>query len=171
MRRSSGKFVNLLMLLTIAVLAPAATGHPYHSSQAEAELNDETGRLEVSLKVIPEDLEGALGRRAGFEVSLEKTSKVDELILAYLSDHFQVSAGEENLPLSWVGKEVSAQGCWLYFEVLVSKDLEGGRLRNTVLFEMEASQVNVVRIKVGNKRHSFLFNQERPELELTFERQ
>ncbi len=158
------------MILAAATLSPSTTGHPYHSTQAEAELSAETGRLEVALKVIPEDLERALGRRTGTEVSLEKTPEVDALILAYLTENFRILTEEKSQPLSWVGKEVSAQNCWLYFEAHLSQELQGSRLRNTLFFELEAGQVNVVRIKMGHKRRSFLFNRERPESELDFGR-
>jgi len=43
-------------LLTVISLAPLACAHPYHVSVAEIERDVETDRLEVALKVWPEEI-------------------------------------------------------------------------------------------------------------------
>jgi len=67
-------------LLTVISLAPLACAHPYHVSVAEIERDVETDRLEVALKVWPEDLEKALTAQEGESVNLDRTEGVDEMI-------------------------------------------------------------------------------------------
>jgi hypothetical protein len=155
------------LLLAVAALTVPAWPHPYHAARAQMELNGETGRLEVALEVIPEDLQRALRRRTAEPVVLETTAGVDQLILAYLRDRFVVlSGGGRPQPLTWVGKELDPKGCVLYFEVELAGGLEGARLRNTVLFELEPGQINTVRLEAGKLRRSLTFHRQQPEQEL-----
>ena len=80
-------FIGPAVALAIALATPAAVAapHPFHVTIAEADYNEESGKLEVALRIYnPGDLEEALGRRAGERVDLERTENVDDLIVAYL---------------------------------------------------------------------------------------
>ncbi len=151
-----------ILLLILAALTSPLAAHPYHATVAEAQLNAETGRLEISLKVIPEDLERALRRRHRERVILERTPRVDEMILDYLRDSFVVTQKGERHSLSWVGKEIGPEGCWLYFEVPMADGLAGAQLRNTIFFEIEASQINTVRLRAGDLHRTLIFTDQRP---------
>ena len=82
---------NLLLLFAIAIfvsLLPGATresaAHPFHVSFAEVDWNSETGRLEVALKIDPDDLEQAVRRHFGKRVDIDKKESTDS-IAEYLS--------------------------------------------------------------------------------------
>ena len=145
--------------LLVALALPTAA-HEYHASSAEIEFNRESGRLEIALQVIPEDLETALSAGRDRPVRLEATPDVDALITAYLADRFRVTGPSgEPQPILWVGKEVSYRAAWLYFEIEVDGKV-AWTLDNRVLFDVSESQINTVEFRDGERRSAWIFTME-----------
>lgn len=147
------------------LLSPgAALAHPYHVAYLEAEADAPSQRLQVAMRVFPEDLERALERmseRPG--VDLERTEDVDDLIVRYLSrtvllrnpsQEVEEETGEARQSvIHWVGKEVGARHTWLYFEVDLGRaDAEGLEISVRSMFEVEPTQENAVRFRRGPER-------------------
>lgn len=150
------------LMLAAALLAcappPAAAAHKYYTSLARVEYNEADKTVEVSLRVFADDLEAALTRRAGRRVVLDRTKDVERLVLAYLRDTFEIkNRGGETKALSWVGMELRAGVAWLYFEAEMPEGLAGARLRDHVLFELFARQVNTVSVRYGAARADLVF--------------
>jgi len=152
------------MLLGCAALwatparTPAAAAHKYYTSLAQVEYNVEEKTVEVTLRVFADDLELALTRRAGREVSLDRTKDADRLVLAYLRDTFEIKNREgEAKALKWVGMELRAGVAWLYVEAEMPEGLAGARLRDHILFELFAEQVNTVSVRYAGKRADLVF--------------
>ncbi len=167
----------LATVAVLAILAWTAAAHEYHASLAEVELNPESGRLEVALRVIPEDLEAALASEQGRTVRLETTVDVDALIVTYLESRFRV-VGPSRKPqsITWVGKEVSHQAAWLYFEIpyfeipVDSADpvdpADSWTLENRILFDLEPGQINTVLFRSGQTRSTWSFTVDSEPVEL-----
>jgi hypothetical protein len=143
-----------------------ALAHPFHTTTAEIEINSQTGRYEVTLKVLAADLEEALtsqqsaanspGKRS--HIDLQATPQIERLITAYVNQHFYITrhqpsadasvetqAAAEPTPKStmrWVGFEVQKAWAWVYFEIDPVGTGPELRLTNTVLCEMNAGQIN-----------------------------
>ena len=134
------------------------------------ELNVETGRLEVALRVIPEDLEAVLAATRGKSVRMETTDGIDAMIVDYLAGRFRV-VGPSNEPqqITWVGKEVSHRAAWLYFEIPVDQiagDEGVWTLENRVLLDHEASQISTVLYRAGDLRSTWTFTVDSEPVEL-----
>lgn len=167
--------------MTIAC-APAATAHPYHVSFAEAEANPETERLEVAMRVFPEDLEEAIERMTGRRsVDLERTEDIDDLITRYLARTFLLrdpnaprdetddDASPEPSVIHWVGKEVGVRHTWLYFEVALGRPgAEGMEISVRSMFETEPTQENAVRFRRGEERVTLKCTRSRPWVVIDF---
>jgi len=144
--------------------AGEACAHPFHTSVAETEWNPDTKRLEVALRVSPEDLEAALSKQCEKKVRLEDSEGVDELIVDYLSEHFtlcQPKSGDEKaepLKLKWTGKELSTKAAWLYFEIEAPDGVEGLELTNRLLLDEGDSQINTVVLRDGKRKTTLRFD-------------
>ena len=139
-------------------LTPAAAAHKYYTSLAQVEYNAEAKSVEVSLRVFADDLELALTRRTGRAVSLDRTKDADRLVLDYLRDTFGIrNRGGEAKALKWVGMELRAGVAWLYLEAEMPEGLAGARLRDHVLFELFAEQVNTVSVSYPGARADLVF--------------
>ena len=137
--------VSLWALLCLLVLSGVPSwAHPYHTSFAEMEWNSEVTALEVSLRVLPEDLEQALSWREGRAITLEQDALARPAIQSYLSEHFLVlDDSSTRYPLLLEGYEVAYDETWLYFTVTVPGNTPL-TLRNTLLLDVNETQTNRV---------------------------
>jgi len=168
-----------LAVLVFAVSAPAArptpaeparAPHPWHTSLAQVELNEETLSLEVALRVDPLDLETALTHRAGERVDLDDEG-VDEHIVAWLRAAFGLRLADGTRPpLEWVGKELFVSTAWLYFEIPLPADAEttGATLTDRLFLELRDTQRNTVNYRRGRQKASLAFTADRTAIELPF---
>ena len=132
-----------LLLILVNGLAEA---HPQHRSTAQVEVNRKTTRLEVGLRVHPNELSQAVARWG------EPKGSREERITRYLLDRFQVIGEGQAAKLSWVGQEKEGSDVWLYFEIELPKG--AAELTNRVFFEQAPNQINVVRIKDGKTKRT-----------------
>ena len=140
-----------------ATTAPAAA-HKYYTSLARVEYNAAEKTVEITLRIFADDLELALTRRAGGEVRLDRTEGAERLVLAYLRDTFELRNREgEGKALKWVGMELRAGVAWLYVEAEMPEGLAGARLRDHVLCELFAGQVNTVSVRYPGARGDLVF--------------
>jgi len=138
-----------------------------HTSTAEAEYNEQTKRLEVSLTVFVSDLEMALVRQSEKEMRMEKTpaAEFDAQIKAYLAKTFVVTdaAGKVG-KMTWVGKEMEKESeksgdpaVVLFFEVEVPEGGRGLTLRHAVLLDVFKDQMNLLQVREGRHKTTFRF--------------
>ncbi len=138
--------------------ATAAAAHKFYTSLARVEYNAAEKSVEVTLRIFADDLELALTRRAGSEVRLDRTKDADRLVLDYLRDTFEIRNRDgEVKALKWVGMELRAGVAWLYVEAEMPEGLSGARLRDHVLFELFAEQVNTVSVRYPGASGDLIF--------------
>jgi hypothetical protein len=142
-----GKAHFITSLLACMLLAPLAASHPAHNSYSEIDWSEDGNSLEVSMRIIPEQLEMALSWQSplALAVVLENEAVSRPLVEAYLSENFQVRGRHSELmPVTLVGMDISYAESWLYFTVATSAS-ERLSLRITVLQELDKQQINVLR--------------------------
>lgn len=159
----------LLSIFYLALLigVPNALAHPWHTSFAEIGWNDAGDALEVSLRVLPEDLETALTWHSGETVVLVNNPEVRNLSLAYLAEHFLLhsESGEVFRPDKVLGMEIAHDAAWLYFTVPADTGLRLS-LYNAVLMDVDGGQTNRARPLWLAPRQTLLFTSARPEQSL-----
>ena len=96
----------IVLLLILTTFSNPARAHRYHTSLTRIDYNADEQIAEITLQLFSDDFEAALTRKTGKPVNLDKTPKLDEIILSYLSDRFVIKnkAGEAN-KLRYIGFE------------------------------------------------------------------
>ncbi len=160
-----------LLVLIAACLgsfsAATARAHPFHASIAEMEYNAARGRLEVALCVHPLDLERALHEASGEPIDLDRSGDIDRRLTEYLRETLRIRAGSQGpCELRWVGKEITLKEAWLYFEVPVPDGVDELRLSNRVFFELQADQLNMMNVRIGDQRTTLRCTRATPEVGL-----
>jgi len=158
-------------------LTPAASAHPSHVSVAEIERDQQTNRLEIALRVWPEDLEKTLEARTDRDVDLDSSDGVDELIADYLDETIIVAPPGKKptrnwrpVPITktdeqgdtielprviWVGKKFDRRDLWLYFELRLPAgmgSLKDAWISNRLFLGSVPSQENVMQIRDADLR-------------------
>lgn len=157
--------ITAALLLGCALLRPApadalapAAPHKFYTSLARVEYNAAEGSVEVTLRVFADDLELALGRRAGRAVKLDREGEAERLLPAYLRDTFEIRNRDGELKaLKWVGLELRAGVAWVYVEAEMPEGLAGARLRDHLLFELFEEQVNTVSVRYPGASADLVF--------------
>ena len=158
-----GRLRCLLLATASLLLAPtAARAHAVHTAAVEMELNRETGRVEVSVRVFLDDLEAALSARAGRAIRAERSpaKEFGDLATAYIAEALVLEdmAGSRAAP-EWIGREIkdAANEAWLFVQFKAPANLEGSRLRITLLRDQFADQLTSVQLRDGERRLTLLF--------------
>lgn len=134
-----------LASLWLLIAASLVLAHPSHDSYAELDWNEDGTSLEISLRVVPEDLESALSEFSRSPVVLGTPGANDKLIAAYLAEHFRIyNEAETVFPVVLVGTEVSYEETWIYFTVSSDKR-QNLLLQNTLILAQRPQQANRVR--------------------------
>ncbi len=142
-----------LLFLSLLALLP----HKFHASITELELNEQTGKLEVVMRLFTDDLEAALSKRLGRTVVIDRED-LGQAVLAYARDVLQISdAGGKALTLNWVGMEVQVKNTFVYVELDKPAALEGVTLVQRVFYELFRDQVNTVNFKHGDRHGTLVF--------------
>lgn len=159
-----GALPALAVAAAVGLVPARALAHPNHATLAVAELNPKTGRLEVALKVDPDDLERAIRKATDSKIRPEDPA-AEAHVEAYIRERFAVRppAGKSDRPrrLKWVGMDVKVDEAWLYFEIPI-RGIWRLRITNTVFFDLEDGQVNTLNLRDGDTRLTFVTTPDRP---------
>jgi hypothetical protein len=151
--------MHVSLIFLILSFFSLATRHDFHTSLAEVQYNPAERTLEVSLRVFTDDLESALSKdNGGKTIRVTDDPAADPFIKNYLSRYFSVvDAANRRKPVHLLGKEITVDVTWIYFEIREVESLTGKRLQNAVLTELFDDQINMVNFVTPSGKRSFLF--------------
>ncbi len=141
-----------LLALLYSVMAGSWLGHEFYVSLTEIRYNGDSGRLEISMRIFPDDLDHALKISHGVSSHLGtglEHPEADSLLGRYLLDHFSVEADGREVVLTFLGKEPESDAIWCYLESEPLVCPASFLVKNSVLFREFSDQVNIVQLYVG----------------------
>ena len=151
----------LAMLALAAGIALAASrplsAHKFYASLAQVERTAD-GRLEVALRLFPDDLEVALRKVTGRRVVVENSAAFGEAFEAWVNTVFVVEAGDRRTTFKYVGAEVTVETVWVYVECPWPDPLAASTMTNAMLVDLFPDQVNTVNFVEGGKKSSKVFD-------------
>lgn len=143
--------------------------HEFYVSLTELRYNANSSRLEVSMRIFPDDLDRALYETYGLETHLStrlEPAQADSLLGLYLMHHFRVEADGAAVPFSYLGKEPEANAIWCYLESDHLSSPGNLKIRNTILMDEFEDQVNIIQAYAGEWNKGVLLTRNTPEDEL-----
>ena len=130
--------------------------------------------MELTFKLIAHDLEKTIQETNNVTLRLgsdKESSQANEIITAYINEHFQVVAGNELLNMQFVGMEVELdESLYLYFEIENVTTVTESVIVNTILISSFDEQENILHLNVGDVEKSEVFNKSitRKEIKITW---
>jgi hypothetical protein len=120
--------------------------------------------LEISIRAYTDDLEKGLSlANEKRRFVLRNDDQNDPYVEKYLKKHFALADPSRQLrTVQYIGKEQEVDVTWLYLEVSFSGKPEGWVLRHDLLTEAFDDQVNMVNVKWGGERKTYLFKKSQP---------
>lgn len=147
-------------VILVLAFVSIASAHPFHSSVAEMEWNEEATCFEVTVQMAPHDLEQTLRKLTGKKLMLEeKDSK--EAVFDYVKSEFRLVVDGTPATIKPVGFEVNPRHAIVYFEVSLPKGRSSMQVENKLLLNIH-HQVNTLTIRQSGKPLALNFTEESP---------
>ena len=159
LRKKNIVFLFGSLLLVAGVLASARPKHEYHVSVTRMRYEATQKTLEISVRTFTDDLEKGLSMaNDNRRFELRNDDQNNEYLERYLRKHFALAGPDRQIrAFRYIGKEQEADATWVYLEVPFSGDPKGWVMRHDLLMEAFDDQVNMVNVKWGEDRKTYLF--------------
>jgi len=160
--RYKRKYTIALAIVT-ALLCGSWLLHKFYVSLTEIRYNPESERLEVSMRIFPDDLDQALERNFGISTHLAtelESNEADSLLQVYLDFHFALEVDGAPVILKYLGKEPEADAIWCYMESVSIKNFGSIQIRSSLLTEEFEDQVNIIQVYAGKWNKGVLLTRE-----------
>jgi len=159
-----------LLLLLALFISSGWLLHKFYVSLTEIRYNPETGRIEVSMRIFPDDLDLALMERTGIRTLLGtelESPEADSLLMIYLLECFDLQADGAEITLNYLGKEPESDAIWCYLESSEIPLPETISVRNAILTDFFPDQVNIIQVYYGKWNRGLLLNRSENRGKLT----
>ena len=153
----------LVLCLPSLVFNPVAA-HKFHASITQVEYNDKAKSVAVVIRFFTDDFETAISQYAKRPIKFNTPQALKEkanadAVFAYVRERFELkSARGAPVRFTWVGLELQADMIWVSLAGKLAGGLAGAQVRNRVLHELFADQVNIVNFKYDGKQTGTMFN-------------
>lgn len=167
MARNTLKLISILLLITVL---GSWILHEFYVSLTEVRFNSQSGRMEVSIRVFPDDLDVALFEKHGIFTQLAselEAPEADSLLRDYLLEHFSVEVNGQVLELEYLGKETEADAIWCYLESGALSEPLNYLINNSILIPSFEDQVNIVQVYQGDWNKGLMLNRDQLKGKLT----
>jgi len=158
--------VRPIAIFTLCLVLQGSSGgmfHEFYVSLTEVRFNSDRNKLEVSMRIFPDDLDRVLLELYGLATHLGtelEPPEADSLLSLYINENFSIRCDTIPVNLVYLGKEPEADAIWSYLEsdqIPVPGSFE---VTNSILTEVFPDQVNIVQLYVGAWNKGLLLNRE-----------
>lgn len=149
----------LIQTLVSFIFLVLTSIHPYFVSIWEVELNPKTQTVQITCKVFLDDVEKGLKKRFTVEKWDWTKPTADSLAFVYVKESISIQLQEKQINLKVIGKEVEFDVAYFYLES-EKVALPQSKITIGIPFLVQAieDQTNLVHLKQGNMKKSFLLN-------------
>jgi hypothetical protein len=131
--------------------------HPFYIAVTEVNHNANEKTLEISCKMFAEDIEEQLEKnyKATLDIRAEKDkASFDKFIPDYINRNFGIWLDGKPAALQFLGFETDGESTYIYFEVPKISHPKNVRISNSILYDFQQGQINIVHVTVNGKRQS-----------------
>lgn len=144
-------------LTMLAFVTRSAAAHPVHTTLAVLAPDPAGHAITITIRAFADDFSASVARFAGRNPPSDSSVVADE-VTRYVRVRFTVADAEgAMLRLEPCGVRRTNELYWLCFRVALVRGAAGARIRNQMLTELHADQVNIVQLERGTERQSYLF--------------
>ncbi len=147
-------------LAAIIVLFLALTGsaiHDFHVSITKIDLNTDTKKLEVMIKLFTDDLASTLDHFSGKNLYLgtqKEPPAANEELKNYIETGFILSVNGKKTPLNYLGKQQEDDATWIYLESEKLGKIRSIEVTNSLLTDVFDDQANLINLSIGEEKQA-----------------
>lgn len=141
-----------LLMTTFSVV------HPFFVSMTDINYNEKDKDLEISVHIFTNDLENTIRKyHSDLKIDILHPSNQQQMngfVNDYIQKNFQLQLNGKPVQLSFVGYEEQSESIWTYFEVKNVNAVQKLTIVNSLLYDYNTSQINMMHVKVKDKEQS-----------------
>ncbi|MGB5417716.1 DUF6702 family protein [Algibacter sp.] len=164
------RFKYLIIAFIIPLFAFTAI-HKYYISVTQVNYIEDKESLQIVSRIFIDDFESAL--KSNYDEAIVLDVNDDEIIIdsymnRYLQDKIKLQVNNVDVTFNFIGKEYEGDIVRCYLEVEHVKHIETFFISNTVLFDLQKDQQNIVKTNINSKNKSFILTSGNPNALLKF---
>jgi hypothetical protein len=148
-----------IILIVVALFGSiaSASAHLYFFGITELAVNQRNQHIEIIHQFIVHDVETAISLEHDIRFSAEHPN-YERLIRQYFEKNFKIMHNNQSINPLWVGLEVNQQQLFVYQELLSPNFLAGLVVKNSLLVDTYAKQINTVNYIHGELAGSLTYD-------------
>ena len=154
--------MNQLIIKFLSLALLIITAHKYYVSTTLIDFDVKSKSFEITLKVFYDDLELDLNlnsKNIDYKTDYEY---LKELYGSYLKKNFQIKINDDIIKIEYLGFEKKRDQINLYMEINNTLDEGNVTIKNSILFNSFPNQKNIILIRKGSFRKSFIQDKYNP---------
>ncbi|MDG1052714.1 MAG: hypothetical protein P8O81_04935 [Flavobacteriaceae bacterium] len=162
------KKISLFIVLFFLV---AFIPHKYYVSTSLYEFKEDKGSLQVTIKIFKDDFINAIKTNNGIDLYMKDDLNSEEIkfkINSYLLSNLSIFLDNKKYELFYLGLKKDTEMITCFLEIENLPDFKKIKLENTILFDLFENQKNIIHLKKGNKKRSFILGKDSPNSVLEF---
>ena len=142
----------------VGALSAPASAHRQKKAQSTIEWNHDSSSLEITHILHRHDAEQALAAIGKLDNPDLSSLKSRAILALHIAEQFSLSDSEQNpINIEIIGAENSGQNIYVYFEAKLKASPVGLLIKNSILQDFYADQINHVNVHFGNEIKSAVF--------------
>ena len=161
------KKISLLILLFVVY----GFSHKYYVSTSLYDFKDDSGSLQITIKVFQDDFTEIIKKIYQVDISMNNDINSNEIkskIRDYLLSNLSIYLDNNKYDLFYLGSEEKNEMIFAYLELEDIPTFKSIELKNTILFDLFEKQQNIIHLKKGLNKRSFILRKDAPNVSFEF---
>ncbi|WP_295985461.1 DUF6702 family protein [uncultured Algibacter sp.] len=165
------KVFKFLIIIFIIPLFAFTSMHKYYISVTQINYVKEKESVQITSRLFIDDFENALKTNYDENIILAEKDEakiIDTYMQRYLQDKIKLRINNKAVTFNFIGKEYEGDIVRCYLEVEHVKSIESFLITNSVLFDLQKDQQNIVKTNINSKNKSVILTYDNPNALLKF---
>lgn len=155
------KFSFLIILFIIL----GFSSHKYYVSTSLFVFKQDSSSVQITMKIFKDDFINLINKNYGIDLENFQnlnSNEIKSLIKKYLLSNLLINFDDRKHEFFYLGSEENNEMIIFYLELENILPFKSIKLQNTILFDLHDEQQNIIHLKNGNKKRSFILRKDSP---------
>jgi len=157
--------------LIITLFVIYGFSHKYYVSTSLYDFKEDLGSLQITIRVFQDDFTEIIKKKYQVDISMNNDINSNEIkskIKDYLLSNLSIYLDKNKYDLFYLGSEEKNEMIVAYLELEDIPTFKSIELKNTILFDLFEKQQNIIHLKKGPNRKSFILRKNVPNVSFQF---
>ena len=156
------------LLVLLILVSTAGLYHPVHVSVSNIDMDPDSGKVSISIKLFSDDFETIVNRKYGAHLALKAQQDPGEeqkYIDRYVASTFNIWINDEKMEqLKLVKTQMNDVSIWLYYECEYRKKMRTVRISDVLMNDLYPDQTNLVIVTFEEHQKGYRLNNKNTEI-------